>query len=720
MGWTIFNRFALRSAGFPFDMLAALHNTDVAPQLRDIVHDPTFLEAVFLSSPDMYANVQQGYLSHPVSGTRTSNSRRWERKLVSYLQRFCTKNETASFFGPKNYGAFAGTGDVEAEFRLGQAVEAGKQITRKEVYWAYWAGCALSEAICADPDMQPFLKPRLNPMCDVIEDGVRYRLLGRRVPLGATSLRLVRSCDGRRSIETLAAGMGTDTRNLIAQAQMLAKARILLLELPIPYAAEQPVECLLAQLADMPSSAAPVSRWRSALCELESRRRAFTDAGLDGRPHVLAQTEQHFKLLTGQDARRGSGQMYADRFLFYEECKGIVENLRFSRRTHRRMCRQLQPALAVSGYYGWLVWRQQQRRAARILGTISHAGGTIPFTEFLAAAKDHTPEQAEADPDLGTFASNAARAVDRANGAAEIRLMPADLGVPAGGYLAPQYGLADLMIAAPNFEAIEAGRYDLIMAGLHPHLLVWSWLTSFSGDRTAWESDHARFLAGLPAFPELADVRVARRNKAFYCFPGKQIEYLTRVDGECPEAIGIGDLDVIENDGALRLRRRSTGEWIWLYLALTDFTDYLPFSVFALPSLRKLPFPCADYAPRIRIGDVVYQRRRWRVQGREVLPGTPEPLEAAVARVRRLRSHLGMPEHVYAKGVEERKPVFVDFESPLLIELLLDRAGKWEAITFEEMLPDAGGLWFRQGGCKFCCELRTGVFFTPKRDDTDE
>ena len=738
MAWTIFTRFALRSTGFPFEMLSALRldagrkalaasadggsrevNAHAAQPLREIILQPLFLEAVFLSSPDMFANLQRGYLSHPISEARTSNSRRWERKLVSYLQRFCTKNETASFFGPKNYGSFAEKESENGEFRLSQPAEPGRQITRKEVYWAYWAGCALSDAISADPEMQRFLKPRLNPLCELTPTGLQFRLLGRRVTLDATALRLVRSCDGHQSVEALATTFERDLSDLLAQVRTFVRSRILLWELPLPYAAEQPVECLLSALSDLSADAAPVLRWRSALEELESRRTEFRDSGFDNRPRALVQTEEQFSRLTGQDPRRGSGQMYADRFLFYEECKGLIENLRFSRRTHTRMCRQLQPALEVSGYYGWLVWKAQQRRAARLLGTLLHNGKAVPFTEFLAAAKDSGPAEPEPDPDLDTLIRNAARAVDRAEGAAEICLMPADLGVPEGGYLAPQYGLADLMISARNFDAIEAGHYDLIMAGLHPHMLVWSWLSSEFGSRATWETDHARFLAALPVFSELADIRVARRNKAFYCFPGKQIEYLTRVDGDGCEVVSIGDLCVVENDGVLRLRRHSNGEWIWLYLALTDFTDYLPFSVFALPSLRKLQFPGGDCTPRIRLGDVVYQRRRWCVPGRDILRKFPEPLEASIARVQQLRTRLGLPEHAYAKGVEERKPVFVDFESPLLIELLLDRAGKWDSITFEEMLPDAEGLWFQQGGRQFCCELRTGVFFMPEKNDSD-
>ena len=38
------------------------------------------------------------------SQNRRSETRRIEQQLVSYLQRFCAKNDTASFFGPINYG----------------------------------------------------------------------------------------------------------------------------------------------------------------------------------------------------------------------------------------------------------------------------------------------------------------------------------------------------------------------------------------------------------------------------------------------------------------------------------------------------------------------------------------------------------------------------------------------------------------------------------------
>ena len=115
MAWKIFNHFVLRSTGFGFenldplkipseirDNIVSLHQTngdveDNQPQLDELRHSlqkehlrarmalkqftsqEPFLEAVFLSSPDMLSNLEKGYLTHQVTSKRNSKSRRWER-----------------------------------------------------------------------------------------------------------------------------------------------------------------------------------------------------------------------------------------------------------------------------------------------------------------------------------------------------------------------------------------------------------------------------------------------------------------------------------------------------------------------------------------------------------------------------------------------------------------------------------------------------------------
>ena len=125
--------------------------------LRDITRDPCFQEAVWLSSPQMYEHGLGRYLRHWNEEARSSELRSAERQIVSFLQRFCAKNDTASFFGPINYGDFEPwRGDPPGPRR--------EHLRTRRGTIAYWAASALAEAIARDGSVLPYLTPRRLPL----------------------------------------------------------------------------------------------------------------------------------------------------------------------------------------------------------------------------------------------------------------------------------------------------------------------------------------------------------------------------------------------------------------------------------------------------------------------------------------------------------------------------------------------------------------------------
>ena len=57
------------------------------------------------SNPDAFDNAMARFLEGSGTERRPARTKALERRFVTYLQRFCAKNDTASFFGPMNYGA---------------------------------------------------------------------------------------------------------------------------------------------------------------------------------------------------------------------------------------------------------------------------------------------------------------------------------------------------------------------------------------------------------------------------------------------------------------------------------------------------------------------------------------------------------------------------------------------------------------------------------------
>ena len=101
--------------------------------------------------------------------------------------------------------------------------------------------------------------------------------------------------------------------------------------------------------------------------------------------------------------------------------------------------------------------------------------------------------------------------------------------------------------------------------------------------------------------------------------------------------------------------------------------------------------PDHEHAERVTVGRTVVRREGWNVPAGE-LPRDARDL-AAFARDR------GMPRRLFAKSPLERKPMYIDLESPVLTRVLCRHARQAAVqapdatIRFTEMLPTPEDCW---------------------------
>jgi hypothetical protein len=115
--------------------------------------------------------------------------------------------------------------------------------------------------------------------------------------------------------------------------------------------------------------------------------------------------------------------------------------------------------------------------------------------------------------------------------------------------------------------------------------------------------------------------------------------------------------------------------------------------------------PELEHAPRTAIGRTVIRRESWSIHAADV-PSSPEAIPA-FARSR------GMPRRVFAKSPLERKPMYLDTQSPVLAQILCRHVRRAAAeapgsrIRFTEMLPTPDQCWLADGeGNRYVSELR--------------
>ncbi|MDQ2956733.1 MAG: lantibiotic dehydratase family protein [Actinomycetota bacterium] len=188
------------------------------------------------------------------------------------------------------------------------------------------------------------------------------------------------------------------------------------------------------------------------------------------------------------------------------------------------------------------------------------------------------------------------------------------------------------------------------------------------------------------------------------------------------EQIPVEDL-IVEHDAVtdrLVLRSKRLGvEVIPAYLgfllpmALPEVQQILlNFSYASLASLDlwagvDLPSDHIVQLPRIRLGNVVVQRRSWRIPAAE-LPAEVEgcPDHEWFLGWRRWQRSVGLPRRVFASLGGERKPLYVDFDSYFSVQLLQVAArGATSTAVLTEMLPGPDELWLRDGEDRYVTEL---------------
>jgi hypothetical protein len=134
-------------------------------------------------------------------------------------------------------------------------------------------------------------------------------------------------------------------------------------------------------------------------------------------------------------------------------------------------------------------------------------------------------------------------------------------------------------------------------------------------------------------------------------------------------------------------------------------------------------FGRAPHMPRLRCGRVIVQRRSWTVSFEELGPGNYTGVSRdLILAVERLRAEKGWPRHVYIRpsesalrrsGAEGRdkdtKPVYIDLESYLFLEIFHRWLGKAGELEVSEMLPDPDHLFWQEADGRRSFELRTQI-----------
>jgi len=698
--------------------------------IRDIAGAPLFQEAVIWQNARAFRNgVALLLRAGPDDDSRNSQQRQHEELVASYLQRYCAKNDSIGFFGPVGWARFVPDGPSIV------AQPGSQLLATRNVYFETWCIDALAETIARDEALLPWLAPRRLPFVHV-EKTTLHLPFTAPLTLPALQAAVLHACDGELTAKEIARNLlrnpflglksAEEVYAILTELKRLGRITWSL-EVPFELHAERNLRKLLERIED--------ERLRrpalAMLDELEAARDHVAAAA--GSPEALAQAlialEATFTRLTGQSATRLEGKVYAARTLVYEDCRRDLD-LMIGPRVREALGQPLELLLTSARWFTCQAAAAYQQIFREIYDNLVRKTGSrvVDFTNFWLQSETLLLRDSieVIDNILPPFQERWARILDIPADQRHVEYRSADLrpavvsafAADGPGWSSALYHSPDVMIAAESVEAILRGEYQLMLGEFHLGANTLS-ISAFLSQHPApdeligaIERDLPPGRRLVPVAPRAVEWRITARTRLTMFSPRDyRLAFAPDACG-LPKArtLPVGSLVLEDVDGQLIARTRDRK----LSFALIEaFGEGLsPITAHHLKMLAP-----TKHTPRIAIDRLVVCREAWRFTLAEMPFGFEMDAATRFLMARRWARDQGLPRFVFVGAPVEAKPFFVDFDSPIYVDILSkvlrrSAAERLESapITLTEMLPRLDQLWLPDAAQqRYTSELRIVV-----------
>jgi hypothetical protein len=495
------------------------------------------------------------------------------------------------------------------------------------------------------------------------------------------------------------------------------------LAVPFEQNPERSLRKLLERVGDEELRAAALG----SLDRLEAARDAVAAAAgnVEAVDEALGELEATFTSLTGSPPTREGGKVYAARTLVYEDSRRDLEV-----EVGPELLASIgEPLSLLLTSARWLtfeaaaaferVFRAVYRRLVERTGS-----GVVDCTRFWHEVRPVLfDEPAHTISEVGSvFRRRWADILNLPAGRRRVQYDSDDLRervaesfkAPRPGWDFARYHSPDILVAASSAEAVRRGDYELVLGEIHvgsntlsnslfleQHPSVAELFEALESDLPAprlvpvpprdWPAMTVRM---LPLLISPKDFRIIVAPEAH--------------DVPAAKAIPIGALVVVENIAGELVVRTRDGRVS--FSAIETFADILTSLV--INSFRMFSF--GGHTPRVTIDRLVVSRESWSFLAADLQFAFESDDAARFVATRRWARAQGLPRFTFAKVAAERKPFYVDFDSPVYVEVFTkmvrrtSRSGSPESwVTLSEMIPDGGQAWVPDAeGRRYASEFR--------------
>lgn len=694
--------------------------------IRDLLKSDQLCEAIIWQNRRAFhSGIDSLRRTSPDTTSHAYKQRQNEHLVASYVQRYTVKNDTIGFFGPVGWARVFDSG-AAIEVRPGANL-----LSKRTVYFESWCVDQLAELFSRDPRFKRWATPCLLPYY-FLGGQTLYRSTQPPLPLSAELAAVLSACDGLRPACEIAAELPNTARLRITETEIYNLLDYAVNEGLIIWAfecqvgphAEQDLRAQLERIDDESLRTQALA----LLTGMEKGRQAVARAAGDASAldRALEELEERFSGLCGLAPTRDAGATYAGRTLVYEDCQRDLE-MNIGPAVIHELDSPLRLILTSARWFTFEVAKIYRRIFRDSYDELAKLSGSAVVDGIAFWRKIHPTLSNEKKPLLRACTSEMQRrweqvfALDLTRKQVTFRshdLQPgvdAAFSVPRPGWGLARYHSPDLMISAGNIEEIQRGLFYLVLGELHLGFNTLASVTFFEQHPAQQELIRAtelditepsvipippRYMPGITT--RTTQGLVTPKDYRFAFSPDACLQHPSRT-------LSLGSLVIEQQDDDLKARTRDGSLCLDLLDLFGGILAVLTADCFSL-------LPRARHRPRVTIDRLVVLRESWTFGAEELLwtraSSEAERFLGAWGWARRW----GLPARVFVKLKGERKPMYVDMESPVLVELLgraVRRAAgsngtcEGEEVEVTEMLPEIEEAWLTDAaGQRYTSELR--------------
>lgn len=703
-----------KAFGAEFDAAAA----ELEREMQAVVAQPRFQAALAWQHHHVLKRAVQPLLKRtPGVDGRNSKHRQREELVAGYWQRYCIKNDTIGFFGPV---AWARTTPGPTALRHGEPL-----IEHHEVFFEIWALDQVAAALGNEEGMAEWIAPRRAPFVRL--DGDELQVPGRPpVRLDPVDAEALRRCDARTPAIELAravveAGRAGDVAEVLDALERLRKKRWVTWALDVP--ADPRAERVLRRKLE----AVGAPQLREAACakldELEALRARLSEGWQDPERLVAAldELDAAFTALAQRAPERNRGKTYGGRTLAYADAR---------RDLHLDVGPEILAALepfeliltsvrwfthAIERAIGEQILAAHERFAERQQGPVSLAGLWFECMPIIHGGGQRTlePITRELHERWAAILAIPEGVARHAYRAEDLRARVEEaFAAPHAGWSGARHCSPDLMIVAPDVEAIRRGAFEVVLAETHLALVSYrhNCFVTQHPDRDrlvrCLDAEHPEPRL-LPVLPKESSPRLTIRTHPAL---GRDHDhfvalYHDTVDPELRD-VHLGGGLVVERSGDRLVTELPDGSRYDVMECFSEMLMNLAIDAFSLLERR-------EHTPRLTIDRLIVSRETWRFDAADLAFAAELDEPRRFVEARAWMRDRGLPEQVFVTSPLEAKPFFVDFAGPVSVNVLAKAARRLQSedgggtLKLTEMLPDLEQLWLEDAdGTRYTSELR--------------